>query len=165
MLLGRLEEVVAHAKGVPLSGQARLDPDEFSGLLAELRACLSSEVSEARWLVREREDVLAEASRESERLLLEARARAGTLRSGGAIARLAEEQAEEILRSARRAAFEIGDGVERWADELLSLLESNLEKFSLAVRRGRERALERSSKESVLEGTVEDASAFDAQLA
>jgi len=165
MLLGRLEEILADAKAIPLSNQVRLDPERLLGLLDELRERLPSEVAEARWLVREREDVLAEASRESERLLLEARARAGTVRSEATEARLAQEQAEEILRRARRAAFEISDEVERWADELLSLLENNLERYTLAVRRGRERALERSSKESVLDSSVERAGVFDAQAA
>ena len=64
---------------------------------------------------------------------------------------MAERQAEEILQQARRQAHELQVDVDEWADAILSTLELNLERFCGAVRRGRERLLERSSKESPLE--------------
>ena len=45
--------------------------------------------------------------------------------------------------------------MEDWADQILSTLESNLDKFLGAVRRGRERLHERS-QESVVAGFADD---------
>ena len=57
--------------------------------------------------------------------------------------------AEEIIEEAHRQARETRLEMEDWADQILSTLETNLEKFLGAVRRGRERLHERS-QESVM---------------
>jgi hypothetical protein len=51
--------------------------------------------------------------------------------------------------------------MEDWADNILSTLEVNLEKFLTAIRRGRERLHERS-QETVVAGVTDAASEEDA---
>ena len=63
----------------------------------------------------------------------------------------AERQAQEIIDEARRQAREMRLEMEDWADGMLATLETNLDKFLTAVRRGRERLHERS-QESVVAG-------------
>ena len=53
--------------------------------------------------------------------------------------KLAEKQATELLDDARMREREVRLGAEDYADEVLGTLEVNLEKFTAAVRRGRER--------------------------
>jgi hypothetical protein len=53
--------------------------------------------------------------------------------------------------------------MEDWADNILSTLEVNLEKFLTAIRRGRERLHERS-QETVVAGVAEATAEDDAQL-
>jgi len=65
--------------------------------------------------------------------------------------KLAERQAQEIIDEARRTAREMRLEMEDWADGMLATLETNLDKFLVAVRRGRERLHERS-QESVVAG-------------
>ena len=65
--------------------------------------------------------------------------------------RLAERQAEDIVDDARRQARETRLEMEDWADSILSTLEVNLDKFLVAVKRGRERLHERS-QETVVAG-------------
>src|SRR6266576_3741886 len=67
------------------------------------------------------------------------------------IVKLAERQAQEIIDEARRNAREMRLEMEDWADGMLATLETNLDKFLVAVRRGRERLHERS-QESVVAG-------------
>jgi hypothetical protein len=67
------------------------------------------------------------------------------------IVKLAERQAGDIIDDARRQARETRLEMEDWADSILSTLEVNLDKFLVAVRRGRERLHERS-QESVVAG-------------
>src|SRR6266568_3564025 len=62
-----------------------------------------------------------------------------------------ERQAQEIIDEARRSAREMRLEMEDWADGMLATLETNLDKFLVAVRRGRERLHERS-QESVVAG-------------
>jgi hypothetical protein len=55
------------------------------------------------------------------------------------ITRQAERAAEEIVEDANTRAREIRLGAEDYADEILNTLEVNLQKFTAAVQRGRDR--------------------------
>jgi F0F1-type ATP synthase membrane subunit b/b' len=116
-----------------------------------MRATIPEELKRARWIVKERQDMLAEANRESDRIIGEAREQAMTLASQTEIVRLAEKQAQDIVEDAKRQARETRLEMEDWADSILSTLEVNLEKFLGAVKRGRERLHERS-QETVVAG-------------
>ena len=95
--------------------------------------------------------MLAEAKRETDRLLGEAREQAVREASQTEIVKIAERQAQDIVDDARRQARETRLEMEDWADSILSTLEVNLEKFLTAVKRGRERLHERS-QETVVAG-------------
>ena len=95
--------------------------------------------------------MLAEAKRECDRILGEAREQAVREASQTEIVKLAERQAGDIVDDARRQARETRLEMEDWADSILSTLEVNLDKFLVAVKRGRERLHERS-QESVVAG-------------
>lgn len=83
--------------------------------------------------------MLAEAKRESERILAEAREKAAYEASQQEVVKLAEREAAEILEEARMREREVRLGAEDYADEVLGTLEVNLGKFLQAVQRGRER--------------------------
>lgn len=99
--------------------------------------------------------MLAEAKREVDRMLGEAREQAAREASQTEIVRIAEQQAQEIVEDARRQARETRLEMEDWADGILSTLEVNLDRFLTAVKRGRERLHERS-RESVVAGMRAD---------
>lgn len=83
--------------------------------------------------------MLAEAKREAERVVKEARDRQERLVSEEEVTRHAERLAEEIIDDARGREREIRLGAEDYADEILNTLEVNLSKFIAAVQRGRDR--------------------------
>jgi vacuolar-type H+-ATPase subunit H len=83
--------------------------------------------------------MLAEAKREAERVVKEARERQERLISEEEVTKQAERAAEDIIEDARAREREIRLGAEDYADEILNTLEVNLSKFIAAVRRGRER--------------------------
>ena len=83
--------------------------------------------------------MLAEAKREAERIVKEARERQTRLISEEEVTKQAERAAEDIIEDARGREREIRLGAEDYADEILNTLEVNLSKFIAAVQRGRER--------------------------
>ena len=111
VLIDKLDDLVHNAKPVPLTDQVRVDKEEIYDILDQMRATIPEEIKQARWIVKERQEMLAEAKREAERIVKEARAREREIRLGA----------------------------EDYADEILNTLEVNLSKFTAAVRRGRER--------------------------
>jgi cell division septum initiation protein DivIVA len=144
VLIDRLATLVEGARRVPLSDQVRIEREEIFALLDEMRAAIPDEVKQARRLVRERQVLLGEAERETERLLAEARQQAARVCGQSEIVRMAERQADARLAEARREANLLVGAVEEWADAHLALLEANLDSFLGAISRGRDRLRERS---------------------
>jgi vacuolar-type H+-ATPase subunit H len=112
-----------------------------------MRATIPEEIKQARWIVKERQEMLAEAKREAERVVKEARDQQARLISDEEVYKQAERAAEEIIEDARETERSIRLGAEDYADEILSTLEVNLEKFLAAVRRGRDRLAGREDQE------------------
>ncbi len=138
-LIDTLHDLVRDAKHVPLRGEVRVDKEKLDGLLDQMRATIPEELKEARWIVKEREEMLAAAGREAERILGEARERQTQLVAEHHLTGEAELASEEIIDDARAEEREIRLGAEIYADEILSTFEVNLSKFIAAIQRGRER--------------------------
>ena len=153
VLIDKLDDLVHNAKAVPLTDQVRIDREEIYEILDQMRATIPEEIKQARWIVKERQEMLAEAKRECDRLLGEAREQAQREASQTEIVKLAERQAQDIVEESRRQARETRLEMEDWADSILSTLEVNLDKFLGAVKRGRERLHERS-QETVVAGVA-----------
>ena len=73
VLIDKLDDLVHNAKGVPMTDQVRVDREEVYDLLDQMRATIPEEIKQARWIVKERQEMLAEAKREAERIVREAR--------------------------------------------------------------------------------------------
>ena len=147
VLIDKLDELVATAKNVPMTDQVRIDREELFEIIDQMRSTIPEEIKQARWIVKERQEMLAEAKRECDRLIGEAREQAVREASQTEIVKIAERQAQDIVDDARRQARETRLEMEDWADGILATLESNLDKFLTAVRRGRERLHERSQED------------------
>src|SRR3954462_7984437 len=139
VLIDKLDDVVHNARPVPLTDQVRVDREEIYDLLDQMRATIPEEIKQARWIVKERQEMLAEAKREAERIVKEARERQEQLISQEEIYRQAERAAEDIIEDARAREREIRLGAEDYADEILNTLEISLQKFIGAVQRGPDR--------------------------
>ena len=139
VLIDKLDDVVHNARPVPLTDQVRVDREEIYDLLDQMRATIPEEIKQARWIVKERQEMLAEAKREAERIVKEARERQDRMISDEEITKQAERAAEDIIEDARGREREIRLGAEDYADEILNTLEVNLQKFLAAVQRGRDR--------------------------
>lgn len=138
-LIDRIEEIVDHARGVPLSAKKMVDPQEIYDMIDEIRAQFPDELKQARWIVKERQEMLEEAEKEANRILEEAQERAQAIASEQEVVRLAEQQAADTIDRARQQEREIRLGAEDYADEVLANLEVNLGKFLTHVQRGRDR--------------------------
>jgi len=138
-LIDRIEEIVDNAKGVPFTNNKMIEPDAVYEIIDEVRAQFPDELKQARWIVKERQEMLEEAEKEANRILEEARERAQAIASEQEIVRLADQQAADMIDKARAQEREIRLGAEDYADEMLANLEVNLGKLLTAVQRGRDR--------------------------
>ena len=147
VLIDKLDDQIHAAKPVPLTDQVRVDKEEVYDILDQMRATVPEEIKQARWIVKERQEMLAEAKREAERIIKEARDEQSRLIANEEVVKQAERQADEIIEDARTREREIRLGAEDYADDILNTLEINLQKFTAAVQRGRDRLQGREEAE------------------
>ena len=69
VLIDKLDDTIHNAKPVPLTDQVRVDKEEVYDILDQMRATIPEEIKQARWIVKERQEMLAEAKREAERIV------------------------------------------------------------------------------------------------
>ena len=139
VLIDKLDDTVHNAKSVPLTDQVRVDKEEVYDILDQMRATIPEEIKQARWIVKERQEMLAEAKREAERIVKRGARGQVRLVAEEEIIKQAERAAEDIIEDARAREREIRLGAEDYADDILNTLEVNLTKFIAAVQRGRDR--------------------------
>jgi cell division septum initiation protein DivIVA len=148
VLIDKLDDLIHNAKQIPLTENVRVDREEIYDLLDQMRATIPEEIKQARWIVKERQEMLAEAKREAERIVKEANDEQQRLVSEQEVVKQAENHAEDIVEEARAREREIRLGAEDYADDILNTLEVNLEKFLAAVQRGRDRLAGRDKDEA-----------------
>src|SRR5213594_1454830 len=93
VLIDKLDDLIHNARPVPLTDQ--------------MRATIPEEIKQARWIVKERQEMLAEAKREAERVVKEARDQQSRLISEEEVTKQAERAAEEVVEDANTRAREI----------------------------------------------------------
>ncbi len=150
VLIDKLDDLIHNARAVPLTDQVRIDREEIYEILDQMRSTIPEEVKQARWIVKERQEMLAEAKREADRIVGESQERAALEASEQEVVKRAEREAAQILEDARIREREVRLGAEDYADEVLGTLEDNLGKFLAAVQRGRERL---QGKEEIIPAT------------
>lgn len=127
--LSQLEEMVRDAKSMPLSSSALLNRDEVLDLIEDLKTALPDEIKQARWVVKDREELLAKARRDAEAMVEQARAEQLRLASHEAVMQRAKEEAERIVLEADEDARRLRLEAEDYVDGKLAQLEGTLQKI------------------------------------
>lgn len=138
-LLQRVLDIVNNAKAMPLSASVLVPRDELVEIVTEAIERLPGELRDARWLLREREEFLADREREAEALLEDVRAQAEHIVSRSEVVRQANLVAQRILDDANDEARRLRHEAEDYCDQKLAGMEIVLERIARTVRAGREK--------------------------
>jgi hypothetical protein len=125
----QLEDLVRDAKSMPLSSSALLNRDEVLELVEQMKASLPEEVKQARWVVRDREELLAKARRDAEATVDQGRAEQLRLAGHEAVVQRAKEEAERIVQDAADEARRLKLESEDYVDAKLAQFEATLQRF------------------------------------
>jgi dsDNA-specific endonuclease/ATPase MutS2 len=136
-LVHRVLDVVNTAKAMPLSASVLVSRDEIVDLLSEALERLPDELREARWLLRERAEFMAEREREAEALMDDVRAQAEHMVSRTEVVRQANQVAQRILDDANEEARRMRHEAEDYCDQKLAGMEIVLERIMRTVQSGR----------------------------
>jgi hypothetical protein len=124
----QLEDMVRDAKSMPLSSSALLNRDEVLELITGLKESIPEEIKQARWVVKDREDLLTKGRRDAEAMVEQARAEQLRLASHEEVVKRAELEAERIRSEA-------DDDARRIRLEAEDYVDAKLAQFEIALRK------------------------------
>jgi hypothetical protein len=138
-LLQRVIDVVNSAKAMPLSASVLVSREEMIDMLEQALARLPDELRQARWLLREKEEFLADRAREADALMADVRAQAEHMVSRSEVVRQANLVAQRILDDANEDARRLRHEAEDYCDQKLAGMEIVLDRIIRTVRAGRQK--------------------------
>ncbi|AEW96765.1 MULTISPECIES: hypothetical protein [Streptomycetaceae] len=142
----KLDEIVAAVEGarsMPMSASCVINRAELLAMVRDLQAALPEALSRAEAVIGDREQVVAEARAEADRVIAAAHEERAALISGTEVARHAQEEADRLLAEARAEADEVRAEADEYVDSKLANFEVVLTKTLGSVDRGREKLLGR----------------------
>ncbi|PZT68468.1 cell division initiation protein [Streptomyces sp. SW4] len=139
--LDEIVTLVSGARAMPMSASCVVNRAELLSMLEEVRAALPDSLAQAQELIGDREQLVAQARQEAERIIETAHAERGSLISGTEVARRSQAEADRILAEARQEAEEIRAEADDYVDSKLANFEVVLTKTLGSVGRGREKLL------------------------
>jgi len=164
-LLRQAVDMISTAKAMPLSSSVLMPRDDLLDVLEAALDSLPEELRQARWLLREREEFMAEKQREADAVLEDVKAQAERMVSRTELVRQARTTAAKILEEADESARRMRHEAEDFCDQKLAGMEIVLGRVLKTVAAGREKlqpALEDPDAPNQLEEIeVEDDIFFD----
>ncbi|AEF93944.1 vacuolar-type H+-ATPase subunit H [Desulfotomaculum nigrificans CO-1-SRB] len=136
-VLNELEELIEESPRVPLSKRIMVDENRLLDYLDRIRTSLPEEIRQAKWLMKEREKVLAESKKEAQRMLEDVQREIEKRADNSEIVKQAEQIAAETIKKAEDVAAQIRQGAREYADEILQGLEERFEKIITEIQQGR----------------------------
>lgn len=154
--LDKLEQLIAEAKPLPMSASIRVNRADVDALVGEIRASVPDEVKQARWVVKERDDVLARARAEADALMVMAQQERGNLVEDTEIVEAARGEAQRIVADAKEDARRLRLEADDYVDAQLAKFEILLQKTLATVERGRENLRGRLGADALAEAVGDD---------
>ena len=136
-LLERLEGIVMSARAVPFSDNCMVDREEMLVLITMIRDELPGELKQAKWLLDQNRQLIAEARKEAEAIMRDAETRMSRMIDEHEITQKARMQATDLLEKANQAATRIRAGSMDYARSRLNDLEEQLGSMLATVQRNK----------------------------
>lgn len=138
-LLLRVRELIDLARSMPMSASVLVNREELLELLDDALDGLPEELRHARWLLKEREEFLAQAQLDANEIRERAAQTASRMVEEREIVRQAEATAQHIVGEAESNARQISHEAEDYIDQKLASFEVVLDRTLQTIQKGRDR--------------------------
>ena len=119
-LINELHDMIADAKDVPLTGgKVMVDAEKFFDALEELQDTLPAEVRQAKNIVADRGQIIAEAKKESEDIIRAAEERKKAMIEESEIMRAAKAEATELLNEVKSKSAEMRKAANDYVENIM----------------------------------------------
>ena len=126
-LILQLQDVIGEAKSMPFSGgKVMVSSDEIYDIIDQIQDAMPAEVRQAKNIVADRKQILAEANRESENIIRAAEERKKAMLNQNEIVREAQAKAKEIVDDAKQKSAEIRKAANVYVDSIIRRTEEGI---------------------------------------
>lgn len=137
-LLDQIDEMVEKAWGLPLSGgKCLVEADRLRDIVDDIRGNMPSEVRQAKSIVADRADIIADAKKEAEAIVREAEQKAQNMVMQEEIVKQSQQKASEIMMQTQQKCREMRKGAQDFTEDLLKRTEDSLTKHANEVHQAR----------------------------
>ena len=126
VLLSRMEETISSARSVPFSDNCMVDREEMLLILSLIREGLPAELKQARWLLEQNRQLIAEARKEAESIMRETESRMARMVDEHEITQQARQKSAQMIEAANQNSRQIRTGAMDYARGLLNNVEDEL---------------------------------------
>lgn len=134
-LLDRLEVSVDQARSFPFTDNCIVDREELLILISMIRENLPNEIKQAKWLLDQNRQLIAEARKEAESIMREAETRMTAMIDEHEITRKAKIQAGQTIDNANTSATQIRKKSMDYAKKKLGDLEEQLTEMLVTIQK------------------------------
>jgi vacuolar-type H+-ATPase subunit H len=155
--LDELTSVLEGARAMPMSASCVVNRGELLALVDDLRGMLPEAFTQARTVLEDRDDVLAEGRREAARIIAQAREERLRMLAEQEVYVEAQAEADRLLSAATANATAMRAEVDDYVDGKLANFEIILTKTLKAVERGRAKLAGRNELAEIVDSRDEGA--------
>jgi cell division septum initiation protein DivIVA len=127
--LEHLDELIREAKSMPLSSSVLVNREEVLEMITEMKEALPEEIKRARWIVRDREELLAKAREEGDRTVAQAHEEQLRMARKEEIVARATSEADRVVSDAEERARMMRAEAEDYVDGKLAQFENSIRKI------------------------------------
>lgn len=138
-LINELEDMMNDAKVLPLTGgKAVVDTEAVLDILDDIQDALPGEVRQAKSIVADRSQILAEAKKEAEEIIRAGEEKKKQLVAEDEITKQAQAQAADILSDAKKKSFEMKKAANGYVTDLMKRADETLTDLTNEIRKTRQ---------------------------
>ncbi|MDD3931236.1 MAG: ATPase, partial [Eubacteriales bacterium] len=134
-LIDRLEQAITTARSVPFSNNCMVDREEMMVLISMIRDNLPAELKQAKWLLEQNRQLIAEARKEAEHMIRDAETRMASMIDENEITQQARLQASQTIEAANNSARQIRNGAIDYARKHLNDVEDRLTSMLVLIQK------------------------------
>jgi len=121
---------------IPFTRKAVIDERHCLDLIDRMRIAIPQEIAQAKRVLQDREEILAQARLEAERIVDQGHEQANFIIQEKGLLKAVEEKSQAIMEEARARARETQAGADDYALDALTMLEGELDKIMAQVQHG-----------------------------
>ena len=137
-LFTQLEDLILNSPKVPLTNKIIIDEDRLIDLIDHIRQDLPTEFRHASEICAQRDALMTEAQREADNARSTTERERLRMVSETEIYRLAQQEADRLVRDAHMQIHEQQANADQYADEVLAELETKIGRALQTIKNGRQ---------------------------